>query len=158
MRLILALLVSLATLPALAQSGWTYYGNARFGYELAVPPGFEGQGQSGNGDGQVFTLENRVARLTVWGGYLVTAPDFEAEANTRLASDLSGGWGLTAQSTTPTWASWSATKSGRVLHQHMIQLCDEPSYAALRLEYAQADRPRLDGFVEALLASLKPVC
>lgn len=159
MRIALAITAAFAFIaPAAAQAPWGIYENARYGYAVDIPPGFEGQGESDNGDGQVFLLDGRVGHLTVWGGFIVTEPDFESEAKARLAEDISAGWGLTAQSTTPTWATWSATKSGRVLHQHMIQLCDEVSYAALRLEYAQVDRPKLDPLVDQLAASLVPVC
>ena len=144
--------------PAFAQAVWSYYANARYGYELDIPPGFEGQGESQNGDGQVFLLDGRVGKLTVWGGYFVTEPDFESEANARFAADTDAGWAVTAQSATQSWATWSASKSGRVLQQHMIRLCDDAGYAAIRLEYAQVDRPRLDELVEPLILSLKSAC
>lgn len=158
MRIALAFILAAFALPAMAQTPWGIYENARYGYAVDIPPGFEGQGESDNGDGQVFLLDGRVAKLTVWGGFIVAEPDFESEAAARLAQDTDAGWGLASQSTTPTWATWSATRSGRVLHQHMIQLCDGASYAALRLEYAQVDRPGLDPLVEQLIASLKPIC
>lgn len=159
MRYIIALLAifALAT-PALAQVPWGYYANARYGYELDVPPGFEGQGESQNGDGQIFLLDGRVGKLATWGGYFAAEPDFESEANARFASDTEAGWGVMAQSATPSWATWSATKPGRVLHQHMIQLCDGSGYAAIRLEYAQVDRPKLDDLVQPLIVSLKSAC
>lgn len=159
MRFALTIIAALLlALPALAQVPWGIYENARYGYAVDVPPGFEGQGESDNGDGQVFLLDGRVAKLTVGGGVIAAEPDFESEAAARLVEDTNAGWGLAARSTTPTWATWSATRSGRVLHQHMIQLCDGASYAALRLEYAQVDRPKLDPLVEQLIASLKPIC
>lgn len=159
MRFALAVIAALSlAFPAVAQVPWGIYENARYAYAVDIPPGFAGQGESDNGDGQVFLLDGRVGRLTVWGGFIVSEPDFEAEAGARLAEDMEAGWGLLAQSTTATWATWSATKSGRVLHQHMIQLCDGSSYAALRLDYAQADRPRLDPLVDQLVASLVPIC
>lgn len=159
MRFVLAVIIALALAPsAFAQAIWGYYENGRYAYGVDIPPGFDGQGQSDNGDGQVFLFDGRVARLTVWGGFFTAEPDFEAEANWRLAEDTGSGWGLTAQSTTPTWATWSATKSGRVLHQRMIQLCDGQSYAALRLDYAQTDRPKIDPLVDQLIASLVPIC
>lgn len=157
MRVALAIFLGLAT-PALAQVPWGYYTNARFGYELDIPPGFEGQGESDNGDGQIFLFDGRVGRLTTWGGSFVTEPDFEAEANAQFASDMMDGWGVTAQAATPDWATWSATKAGRVVQQHMIQLCDGSGYAALRLEYAQVDRPKLDELVQPLATSLRSVC
>ncbi len=159
MRFVLAAIAALTlAMPAMAQAIWGYYENARYAYGIDIPPGFEGQGESTNGDGQVFLFDGRVARLTVWGGYFVTEPDFESEAHARLAEDTGAGWGLTAQSTTPTWAIWSATRSGRVLHQRMIALCDGQSYAALRLDYAQSDRPKLDPLVDQLTASLVAIC
>ena len=103
-------------------------------------------------------IDGRVARLTVWGGVFATAPDFEAEANARIAGDTEDGWGLAAHATSPTWATWSATKPGRVMHQHMIALCDGQGYAALRFDYAQVDRRRLDTMIEPLIASFKAPC
>jgi hypothetical protein len=160
MRLLLTLVISLllATAPAALAQNWGQYDNSRFAYGVSIPPEFAGEGEAANSDGQVFTLESRVARLAVWGGYFVTEPDFEAEARSRLETDLADGWGLTAQSTTSSWAEWSATKSGRVMHQRLVQLCDGQGYAALRLEYAQADRRRLDPLVSPLVASLKAYC
>lgn len=154
----LLLVILFTTAPAALAQNWGQYDNARFAYGLAIPPEFEGQGEADNGDGQVFTLDSRVARLAVWGGYFVSEPDFEAEARSRLEEDLADGWGLTAQSTTASWAEWSATKTGRVMHQRLIQLCDGQGYAALRLEYAQADRRRIDPLVSPLAASLKAYC
>lgn len=159
MRFVLSALVVLTLIaPAVAQVPWGYYANARYGYELDIPPGFEGQGESQSGDGQVFLFDGRVGKLTTWGGYFVTEPDFESEANARFASDTADGWGVTAQAATPSWATWSATKSGRVLQHHMIQLCDGSGYAAFRLEYAQVDRSKLDELVQPLTTSLKSAC
>lgn len=156
MRTILALLAALTlATPALAQALWGSYANARYSYELDIPPGFEGQGESPSGDGQVFLLDGRVAKLTAWGGYFAAEPDFESEANARFASDMAAGWGVIAQAATPSWATWSASKSGRVLQHHMIQLCDGSGYAAIRLEYAQTDRLKLDDLVQPLIVSLK---
>ncbi|WP_152662654.1 hypothetical protein [Devosia soli] len=159
MRLITALLaILLAVTAAHAQSGWGYYANGRYGYEVDIPPGFEGQGESDNGDGEVFLLDGRVGKLTVWGGYFALEPDFESEANARFADDRDDGWNVISQAATPGWATWSAEKSGRVIVQHMIALCDASGYAALRLEYAQTDRPRLDDLVEPLVTSFKSAC
>lgn len=159
MRHILVLLATFAlALPTLAQVPWGYYANARYGYELDIPPGFEGQGESQNGDGQVFLFDGRVGKLTAWGGSFVAEPDFESEANARFASDTAAGWGVMAQAASPGWATWSATKAGRVLQHHMIQLCDGAGYAAIRLEYAQVDRPKLDDLVQPIIVSLKSTC
>jgi hypothetical protein len=51
-----------------AQAGFQTYTNARFGYRIAYPADFSPQGESDNGDGQVFTGGDD-AELRVWGGY-----------------------------------------------------------------------------------------
>ncbi len=57
------------TLPS-TQTGFQTYINARFGYRIAYPADFTPQGESDNGDGQVFTGRDD-AELRVWGGYNV---------------------------------------------------------------------------------------
>ncbi len=57
--------------PFLAtQTGFQTYLNARFGYRIAYPTDFTPQGESENGDGQVF-IGRDGAELRVWGGYNV---------------------------------------------------------------------------------------
>jgi hypothetical protein len=60
----------IAPAPALpvAQAGFRPYLNARFGYRIDYPADFIPQGESDNGDGQVF-LGQDGAELRVWGGY-----------------------------------------------------------------------------------------
>ena len=83
MRLMLALLMLMAT-PAIA-AGWGHYTNVRFGYAVDVPPGFAGQGESDNSDGQVF--KTPTATLTVFGGNILDG-GFEDEVKQRHAEAL----------------------------------------------------------------------
>jgi hypothetical protein len=53
-----------------ARVGLQTYINARFGYRIAYPSDFSPQGESQNGDGQVFIGKDG-AELRVWGGYNV---------------------------------------------------------------------------------------
>ncbi len=53
-----------------AQTGFQTYRNARFGYRIAYPPDLTPQGESPNGDGQVFIGKDGTT-LRVWGGYNV---------------------------------------------------------------------------------------
>jgi len=156
MRFVLALLLSLFTLPALAQ-GWGHYDNARFGYGVDIPPGFVGQGESGNGDGQAFALAGKPIDLVVWGGLPITG-DFEGEVTDRMGRDADAGWGLTYQAVTPRWASWSGTRGGRILYRRMVALCGGESYAAFSAEYSIADRVMMDAAVERMAGSLRGAC
>ena len=60
------LLVSFATAAPGAEWGW--YENARFGYVIDLPPGFVGEGEADNGDGQVFNSADGTQLLRVHGG------------------------------------------------------------------------------------------
>ncbi|MGV8853807.1 MAG: hypothetical protein ACOH2L_04110 [Devosia sp.] len=150
MRSLLVAILALLTLPILAQSGETYV-NARFGYSVNVPAGFEDQGEADNGDGQAFAVPGRAIALSVWGGL---ANDFSSEVARRMAEDAADGWNQTYQAVTPRWASWSALSGGSILYQRMIALCDGQSYAAFRAEYGSRDRAAMDPVVEKLVASL----
>lgn len=70
-----ALLLTPTSLPAPSlppQVGYQTYVNARFGYRVVYPADFIPQGESDNGDGQVFTGPDDT-ELRVWGGYNVLA-------------------------------------------------------------------------------------
>ena len=95
-----ALLIAFAA-PAIADD-WGRYENARFGYAVDVPPGFEGQGEADNGDGQVFSTPT--AELRVYGGYIVEG-DFEDEVKALQQTAAEAGWTITYQATAPRWAT-----------------------------------------------------
>ncbi len=155
MRFAVPILFCLMSLPALAQV-WTHYANARFAYSLDIPPLYEGQGESANGDGQIFYLPNGRHELLAWGGLLgVTASDLAGEATQRLSQDMAAGWAITYQAGTPQWAVWSGTRGDLILYQRMIMLCDGTSYAAFRLTHPTRDMARNQPIVEGLVRSLR---
>jgi hypothetical protein len=152
MRLIL-LILALLTAPALAQ-GWERYDNARFGYAIDIPPGFVGDGESDNGDGQSFYDATGAKGLLLWGGSLMG--DFEGEVASAIEyAQAENGWNITYEATTPRWASFSALKGFRILYQRMILLCDGSSYAAFRAEYSVTDSAEMEPVVEKLVQTLK---
>ncbi|HTN61692.1 MAG TPA: hypothetical protein VL147_09065 [Devosia sp.] len=153
MRAVILIVLTLLAAPVLAQ-GWGQYDNARFGYSVAIPPDFVGQGESDNGDGQQFERRQGTQSLTVWGGLLGNA-DLEGEVEWRMARAAEAGWNLTYQATTPEWASFSAIKGSRVLYQRMILLCDREHYAAFRAEYFTRDAAEMDAVIETLVGSLR---
>ncbi|MDB5528814.1 MAG: hypothetical protein JWR51_1917 [Devosia sp.] len=156
--LIFAFLLALLVGPASAQD-WGHYDNDRYGYSVAIPPDFLGQGESDNGDGQEFQHRRGAQRLTIWGGLLgVGNESFEAEVKWHMEQDEAGTWNVTYQAVTPEWASFSAIKGSRILYQRMILLCDRQSYAAFRLEHSARDIARMNGVVDKLVGSLQSVC
>lgn len=153
MRLLVALVLCLAASPALAQF-WGHYANARFGYEIDVPPGFVGQGESDNGDGQDFYNLGSEQGLAVWGGHLLDS--FEQEVADRLAYASAENWGISYQASTPHWASFSGQRDHRIFYQRMIALCENTSYAAFRLEHNIGDLTQMQAVVEGLVRSFRP--
>ena len=150
MRLLLALLL-LLPLPAMA-ADWSHYTNVRFGYAIDVPPGFTAQGESDNGDGQVF--KTPTATLTVFGGNVMEA-DFEAEVKAREGYATDDGWAITYQVSTPQKASWSGKRGARILYGRMIALCGGEQFGSFELDYSTADLKTFNPIVDRLVSSLK---
>lgn len=155
MRIILVAIFALFAAPAFAQ-GWDHYDNTRYGYGIDIPPGFAGQGESDNGDGQAFAADGKAIDLVVWGGALMEG--FESEIAQRMSWDTEEAWNITYQASTPRWASWSALKGFRILYQRTVLLCDDTSYAAFRAEYSVTDSAEMDPVIERLVRSLRGSC
>lgn len=152
MRLILALVLMLSS-PAVLAAEWGQYVNSRYGYEIAVPPGYAGQGESGNGDGQVFVSRQGTQVLRVFGGYLANG-DFSSEMAARMRQDADAGWTLTYQASTPKWVSYSGSKGGFIVYVRAIARCGD-QYAMFRLRYSKSDAAALDPVVSRLVGGLR---
>ncbi len=152
MRAAIALLLLLIAAPAWAQY-WTPYANARFGYELDVPPDFVGNGESANGDGQIFYNLAAEQGLTVWGGHVLEG--FEKDAKAVLDAASAENWSITAQSLTPHWAAFSGQRDHRIVQYRMILLCDAVSYAAYRLEYNIRDVAQMAQVIDGINRSFR---
>jgi len=140
--------------PALAQY-WGHYANARFGYEIDVPPGFEGYGESADGVGQVFYSRAEGQELSVWGGVLEGS--LEGLVQSLLIENTAAGWNTTSQASTPQWANLSGVQPQRSFFQRMIVLCDGQSYAAFRVEFDTAMLSQVEPVLQGLSRSLVAV-
>lgn len=147
------LLLALLLNPAIGGE-WTNYANARFGYSLGVPPGFQGLGEAENGDGQVFVSADGRKTLTVWGAHLM-AGEFEQEAAQRRQWDADGGWTITYAAETPNWASYSGTRGGLALYTRLVPTCSGEAIAGFSLEYGQADLTAMNPVIERLVQDLR---
>jgi hypothetical protein len=148
------LAASLLIVPAVATgAGWDHYENARFGYEVDVPEGFAGRGEADNGDGQVFAGPGGDV-MRVYGGNNIAAT-FEASVEAAMGYAEDAGWALSYQRVTPTWASYSGTRNGRILYARAIALCGGQQFASFELEYPQRELEPMNSVVEHLVRSLK---
>ena len=155
MRRFLIILLALipAAVPALA-AGWGSYENARFGYVIAVPPDFTGNGESANGDGQGFQNLSRGQGLVVWGGH--ASGDFEREVAAGLETLVRDGWNPGQQTVTPSWATVVAVKGQRIRHLRMITLCGD-SFAGYALDYMATEATAMAPVLARMDQSLQPV-
>lgn len=147
----LAAVVAVA-LPASAAE-WGRYANARYGYAVDVPPGFTGQGEADNGDGQRFVTADGRQVLRAWGTY--GDGPFAAEAQRRLAASKADGWTITYETVSMLSASWSGVKGERVVYSRAIASCGGARWAFFSLEYDKADLAANDAVVERLVKSFK---
>lgn len=153
MRLLILLASLLLATPTLAQY-WGHYTNARYGYEVDVPPDFEGNGEATDGGGQVFYRPPAEQSLGVWGGSLETEL-FEL-VQSETVDNTAQGWAITAQSATPQWAVLAGVRGGRSFFQRFILLCDDRSYAAMRVEFRTADLNSVEPVLQGLTRSFVP--
>ena len=157
MRTMLFVLFALVSSSAMAQD-WGHYANPRFGFSVDVPPQFELDQSSDNGDGTSYYRAQGAAHLYVWGANMLE-PEFTTEVEQAIAYSAGPDEGgtVTYQAITPEWASFSGLKSGQIFYQRMVLLCDRSSWAAFRLEYSIQDS-RMDPVISRLIASLKGNC
>jgi len=150
----LILLVLFLCIPAALAADWGSYANARFGYAIGVPPGFSGEGEADNGDGQMFNSDDGTQLLRVYGGNVIE-DSFEAAVGDLMVYARDDGWALSYKRVTPSWASWSGSRNGVVLYARMIALCSGTQYAAFELEYPERDLQAMNPVVERLVGSLR---
>lgn len=125
----LLVLATPAPTPAAAGEAWTTYTNERYGYSVAIPPGLKGQGESGNGDGQVFQDASGKVTLRVWASEVVELGD-GPEEKTDLAWNRKAtlerwrkdGVRITYQPKSKGWWVLSGVdKQGRVLYTKLLE-------------------------------------
>jgi hypothetical protein len=154
MRFAVLLVLALLALPAVAAE-WTSYDNARFGYEIAIPPSFVPNGpESENGDGLVFVTTDATQLLRVYAGNIIEG-DFESAVGRAMDAATEAGWDLSYKRVTPRWTSYSGTRGDMILYARAISLCDGTQFASFEIEYPAVDLDWMHGVIERLVASLK---
>ena len=150
------LIVSLLLLsPALAQD-WRPYENARFGFSVEIPAGFDAEEEAANGDGRVFRTVDGGHVLRAYGGNIVEG-SFAALLRSGAQSAREAAWDVSYERITDDWASYSGLRDGRIFYAHAIALCDGTQYATYELDYPAAnDRAVMDRVIRRLNDSLEP--
>ena len=153
MRAVLAFVALLLLAGPALSKDWGGYGNARFGYAIDVPPGFTGEGEAENGDGQIFRSDDGTQFMRVYGGNALDG--FEAAVGAAMVRARESGWNLSYESVTPSWASFSGTRNGMVVYARAIALCGGSQFASFELQYPERDLDEMHAVVERLVGSLQ---
>lgn len=155
MRILLFCLFAVFSAPALGQE-WSTYANARFGYEGAVPPGFMGNGESDNGDGEAFTSDRDQQALYYWGNVLLE--DNLAEAvRASIGYAERDGSAITSQTIETETATFTGVMRERMFYNRFILLCDGESMASFSITYMPQEASTMEPVIQRLVKSFKPV-
>jgi hypothetical protein len=155
MRRFFLFVFTLFAFPGLCLAAdWGSYENGRFGYVIDVPPDFAWGEESQNGDGRVFTSGDGRLTLRAYGGNVI-ADDFEAETRSAMGFATDGGWALSYERVTPSWASWSGERSGMILYARTISVCEGTQFARFEFEYPKTQLKELDRVVDRLVQSFR---
>lgn len=138
---------------AAAAADWPRYINARFGTTVDIPPGFQGEPESENGDGRRFVSRDGTVTLLIWGSNL-PAGDLSARVADMRQTDTGEGWEITYVTGRANRAVYSGTRSHRIVYVRATTSCWDRLAHFARLEYPQEDRSRLDSLVVRIAKSL----
>jgi hypothetical protein len=144
----LALLIALFAAGAEAQAGIGTYRNARFGYSISYPREWlKPQGESDNGDGQIFTGEG--SEMRVFGSYSLLNGTLQNEYRQLLSAK---GPSVTYKTIKPTFFAISGKEYGRIYYQKTIA---KPGgiFVTFTMVYDESKRSVYDGAISAMVRS-----
>ena len=125
------------------------YENARFGYALEVPEGFNWHPESANGDGRRFTVTQPTGEFSVWAEYnaldhsLKEAADFAAQGH-RIAYrrvNAKEGWFV---------LSW-LDERGRIVYRR--DWLKDGTFYSVMFVYPRSSQKFFDGVIKSVTRS-----
>ncbi len=125
------------------------YVNERFGFTVDIPSNFVPQGESDNGDGQVFAASGHRAEIRAWGSNLIK-PDIRCSASSMFAEEL-------PQPTYEHSRDGTSVVSGNIgsdiFYAKVIRTADR--CLGLTITYPVSDKAAYDPTVSSVAASFK---
>ena len=143
----LSIALSLAVSVAAQAADTENYSNARYGFGISYPAGlFLPQGESDNGDGQIFRSPDGQAELRVFAMYNVLDETLADKFKEALAEP---GLQATYKVTHKTWFVVSGKQQGRIVYQKTILA--KGTFFTLLLTYAASAQATYDPVVGDLV-------
>jgi hypothetical protein len=136
-----------------APQEWQRFGIERYGFVFDVPPDFELDQRSENGDGATFKGPDG-AFLAVWGMELDRS-EFRPAIEKQIEQDEQENWNFTYRRVTPDWASYSGIRDSKIRYVRAITVCGDRA-AVFLMDYSRDDKIPYDPVVTRMVRSLKP--
>lgn len=148
------LFVVLSVTFAIAQSKYTTYSNARFGYSIQFPLGLlEMQAESDNGDGTTFVSKDGSVEMRVWGQHNALSRSVRteyAEALKRADTDF------TYKSLLKNGFAISGTAGDKIYYQKTLYRAGKGGvFYTFTIEYPMSERVKYDAVVQRIVRSFK---
>jgi hypothetical protein len=133
-----------------AQTGYKTYSNARFGYSISYPADLlKPQGESDNGDGQIFSGSG--AEMRVFGSNMLLNGSVLKEFNAIVSEH---GDGVAYKTYRKNFFVVSALNDGKIFYQKTIAK-PNGSFITFMIEYDESKRGAYDKAVTKMVNSFK---
>lgn len=134
-------------------SDWQAYDNPRFGFSVEVPPGWNAQPPSDNGDGQVWTAPDGKGEIRAWGAFRDTAESLEDAME--AAGTASDGETVTYRRRKAGEIVVSGLGAGAIFYKRAVLTCRDGLWTTVLLTYPEAQKKAYDAIVARVARSLK---
>lgn len=125
------------------------YGNVRFGFHVNVPREFSPQGESDNGDGQVFLSAGGNAEVRVYGSWLME-PEITCSADAVHATDAAH---ISYRRQIGDTSFVSGTVGDRIFYTKVIRASDR--CLTLSMQYPSKEKQAYDAIVQSIARSFE---
>ena len=125
------------------------YDNDRFGFHVSVPRDFSPQGESDNGDGQVFLSADGRAEIRAYGSWLME-PEITCTAEAAHADDAAH---ISYRRQIGDTSFVSGTVDDRIFYTKVIRASDR--CLTLSMQYPSKENQAYDAVVQSIATSFK---
>jgi hypothetical protein len=133
-----------------SQTDYKTYANARYGYSISYPSDLlEPQGESDNGDGQIF--KNSAAEMRVYGSNSVLGETLEKQYRELLKKF---GKTLAYKTFRENFFVVSAIRNDKIFYQKTFENSDSV-FITFEIEYKKSERAKYDKVVTKIVKSFK---
>jgi hypothetical protein len=138
--------------PLASQAKYRTYSNARFGYSISYPAGILiPQGESDNGDGQIFRSSDGKAEMRAFGRYNVQNETLRSAFNAAVAGEGGSGREVTYKLLRGNFYVVSGRQNGKIFYEKTMLKGD--TFKTFMIEYDESERATYDSITSRIVRS-----